>query len=383
MELREVSLHNNLSLNDLTQITPIEMEGEEGFLVENHWGFPYFAWEAIQEELETVDRLYDAIVDKRQKIAQIKEKFRFDAVVLDDFEMIVNTDAGISGSYILVDRESGQKYLIKPLDEDGGCVHSMIYSTLDENSPFRKNMPLYASSLREVLAYEVAEKIGLHGIVPKTELAIIESPYFHDLSENVSSCERERYEQICGEPDREKLTSMQEYITGAKTLFEAVQDLQSLGLSDEEIRARFDSTDFEEANILLWVTCDTDGHGGNFLVYPKGVDAIGNEILGIKKIDNGLSFPEKNGGLRNHLVFLPPASNVLSDEAIAKVLAIDVEALALSFEKRGLEGATAALKERIEILKNLVSGEKLTISEINSKISRLERKDETDHTVSS
>lgn len=47
---------------------------------------------------------------------------------------------------------------------------------------------------------------------------------------------------------------------------------------DKEISERFDQNDFEDVNIFIWNTYDTDAHEGNFRVYVKEVDALGNEI---------------------------------------------------------------------------------------------------------
>ena len=113
---------------------------------------------------------------------------------------------------------------------------------------------------------------------------------------------------------------------------------------------------------------------GNFLVYPKSVDAIGNEILGIKKIDNGLAFPDENEGFRNSLSYLPNAEKELSSEARAKILAIDANLLAIQFEKMGLESASFALKKRITALQKLVNQEGITIKEINQELSKIGKK---------
>ena len=215
--------------------------------------------------------------------------------------------------------------------------------------------------------------IGVETIVPRTNLAIVESDAFYDQLDGVDPSERTRYERSAASvPVREKLCSAQEFVPNSKMLFEGLQDLQQAGLSDEEIAARFDTQDFEEANILLWCTYDTDGHMGNFLVYPKSHDAIGNEILGIRKIDNGLAFPEKNEQLRNNLVYMPNAEKPLSEEARAKIAAIPVEALADELEQFGLDGSVAAMRERIGALKEIVAqNPNLSIREIDERMERL------------
>ena len=209
----------------------------------------------------------------------------------------------------------------------------------------------------------------LPNVAPRTVLAILESGAFNDQIDHLAPEERVRYERLIGSPDREKLCSVQEFIPNSKTLFEGLQDLQMAGLSDDEIEARFDQQDFEDANILLWTTYDTDGHLNNFLVYPKSTDAIGNEILGIKKIDNGLTFPEKNEQLRNNLRYLPNANRCLSTEGRDKIAALSIENLSRQLTQFGLTGSIEALRQRIAVLKELAQRQNLTLSEIDYRMS--------------
>lgn len=220
----------------------------------------------------------------------------------------------------------------------------------------------------------IGEQIGVGTVVPQTVFGIFESDQFYDFSDGVSLNELHHYMEICGPIDCEKLCSVQEFVPNGKSLFEAIHELEERGLSDDEIADRFDQSNFEDANILLWTTYDTDGHSGNFLVYPKGSDEIGNEILGLKKIDNGLAFPDKNQQFRNNLSYLPNAKRGLSEEGKAKIAAIDVDILASQFEKMGLESAIPALKERIPILKELAKQPSLTIKEINTAMSKIGKK---------
>jgi hypothetical protein len=342
-------------------------------LIEDLWSFGFF-WPEVVNRFSTVEELYAAIQDLHREIRQIKEKFRPIAIGSPELNIEANTGRGVSGSYFLVDEQGIRRYIIKPIDEDAGCINSDGYATPFIMSPLRENMPLYRSSMREILASMVAESIGVGSIVPKTVFGIFESDRFHDLSDEVSLDELKRYMDICGPKDPEKLCSMQEFVPNAKSLFEAIHDLEMEGLSDDEISNRFDQKNFEEANILLWTTFDTDGHMGNFLVYPKGVDEIGNEILGLKKIDNGLAFPDKNKYLRNNLSYLPNAKNELSADGKAIIAALDVDALAQQFEAIGLESAVFALKQRIPILQELAQRPGITLKEINTEMSKIGKK---------
>ncbi len=377
MELQEVDFLNPLDLNPWLgslKTEPFQDHTWEEPLKENLWGFSYYSWLQVQKEFGTIERLYGAIQDLKREVKATKEKFRGVAKSFPEVQVEPNVNCGISGSYFLLDSEGVKKYVIKPFDEDAGCIHSLGYSSPFSMSPFRKNMPLYFSSMREVLAYRISQLIGVDGIVPKTEFGIIESEKFHDLSESIFPEERKRFEEICGSPDKEKLSSVQEFVENSKSLFEAIHEFEMAKLSDDEIALRICQTDFEEANLLLWTTYDTDGHMGNFLVYPKRVDEVGNEILGLKKIDNGLAFPEKNRQFHNTLAFLPNAKNELSMEAKEKVRLIDPDMLQKEFERVRMESAIPAMRERIAYLKGLVQKERITIKEINKEMSKLGKK---------
>lgn len=389
------SSFSSLSIDsDSLTYTSIE-QPTETTIPSDKWGFGW-DWLTITQNYPTLDSLYTAILQRRNQISEIKEKWRpyiraiggTDPIHIGLAELSKgrNTQGGyiipeenlslisngISGSYFLSDENNEKRYVVKPIDEDISCLNNRKgFASPYTRSTIRKNMPLYLSSMREVMAYETAKLIGVTNVSPRTSLAILESSAFYDQLDGIDPSERERYEQkVIAEPIREKLCSVQEVVPNSKTLFEGIQELQHAGLSDEEIAARFDTRDFEDANILLWCTYDTDGHMGNFLVYPKSYDSIGNEILGIKKIDNGLAFPEKNEQLRNNLRYLPNAEKPLSAEGRAKIAAIPIESLAERLEQFGLEGSVEALKERLETLKQIVAeNPDLTIKEIDQKMS--------------
>lgn len=352
---------------------PPPLTESDGDLKKDLWSFGYFWWEII-DHFSHVEQLYRALQDLQEKSGRVRDQFEPLTEDYSSYRVVPNEEMGISGSYLLLNDEEVPCYIIKPLDEDGGCIHSEETASPFVMSPFRGSIPLYQSSLREVLAYLVAEEIGVHSIVPKTDLGIIESELFHDLSQGVSLEELERYQEHMGPVDKRKLCSVQKYILEGKSLFEAIHEFEMADLSDHEILERFDQDSFEDANILLWITYDTDGHMGNFLVYPKEIDGIGNEILGLIKIDNGLAFPETNLTFRNNLAYLPNADKVLTERAKAKIAKIDVQALSELFQKMGLESAIDAMKERIFLLQNISQKDGITIREINSKISKIGRK---------
>ncbi len=366
-------------------------------LLHDYWSFGSF-WGSVTQKYSTVDALYAALQNRLETIRKIRETarswiqttrilsplyetlascsaFSTDAgTYLIDASSLSPIEDGISGSYFLKDASGRIRFVVKPLDEDIGCIHNPKgFATPFKTSPIRNNMSLYSSAFREAAASQFAQTAGISSIAPRTVLAILQSDRFPTLGDAVSLTEIARFQERCGEPDREKLCSVQEFVPDSKTLGEALQELQAAGLLDEEIAARIDSSDFEEANLLIWLTYDTDAHAGNFLVYPKRIDAIGNEILGIKKIDNGLAFPEKNQQLRNHLAYLPNASQTLSASLKEKIAALDGNRLEELLRYHNLEQSAPALQQRIAKLKELAERPGITIKQINTELSHLDQ----------
>lgn len=269
---------------------------------------------------------------------------------------------GISGTYLLLDEEGNPRFVVKPLDEEAGCINSpKFFFGVGQTFRIRDNIPLYRSAMRDVLAYEIAKMVGVDSIAPETVLAIVESESFYDFGNRLDKKDLAKYLEECGSFDREKLCSLQEYIPNARPLWEVLWNLESSGLTDAEMAASFDQEDFENMNLLMWVTYETDGHAGNILAYPKG-----DGTYGLKKIDNGLAFPDKNSCLINHLAYLDNAKLPLSDAAREKIANIDIDLFCEQFEKYGLESAIPAFKERITYLKQVAQIPGITIRTINT-----------------
>jgi hypothetical protein len=357
------------------------MEIAKSPLTTDAWAFGSF-WPCIQEVCQTSDNLYENLRHRRAEIQKIRETMRPTILPIPGFTELLDAGTlsliphGISGSYFLLNEDSVPKFVIKPLDEDIGAINNPKgFASPFADSPLRTGIPLYRSCFREVAAFQIAELLEVSSIVPRTTFAIIQSDQFFDLSQQISPKEMQRYLDLIGPEDKEKLCSVQEYVVECKTLFEASQDLQSASLLDEEIEALLDRRDFENANILLWVTGDTDGHANNFLVTPKRVDAIGNQIFGLKKIDNGLAFPEVNGQLVNSLAALPNAKRPLSFKSIAKIQMIDPDAIAKILIQHGLDGSITAMRSRIKTLQAIIEDNpSISIKAINKKISKLNEK---------
>jgi hypothetical protein len=89
------------------------------------------------------------------------------------------------------------------------------------------------------------------------------------------------------------------------------------------------------------------------------------------KIDNALSFPERNTDLLNALSLLPSAQEKLSDRAKALIAALPLGELIDLLHWYEMEHAVRALKERVSALQELAKQD-LTLSEINSALRKKE-----------
>lgn len=344
------------------------------------WSFGYY-WHEIRHTCKSSEHLYEILRLKQTNLHEMRDSIRSSLPPIPGFQECLESGTlslipcGISGSYFLFDEKGSPQFVIKPLDEDIGAIHNPKgYTTPFDHSPIRTRFSLYRSCFREVAAYEIAKELGISSLVPKTSLAVVQSETFFDLSEKVSLREMQRYLEQMGDVDKEKLCSVQEFVSESKTLFEALQELQAANLLDDEIGALIDQDDFEQANLLLWVTGDTDGHSGNFLVTPKRVDSIGNQIFGLKKIDNGLAFPEHPSHLINSLTSLPNAKHPLSAKTIAKIHAIDPDALVELLTKHNLEDSQETMRNRISALQSLLKKDpSISIRTINKKLSKYEK----------
>lgn len=341
---------------------------------------PFYQIIVRHEEIKKIRESFRLFIESNKSLSSLYAELLSRAVYnrpdgTYELTHLYPVDEGISGTYFLFDESNRPLFVIKPFDEEAGCINNpKWFSGLSDSNPIRDYMPLYHSAMREVLAYQIALQIGVGSIAPETVLAIIRADQFYDYSQHISLEELANYLEQCGPVDREKLCSVQEYVPNAKPLWEMISDLERSGLTPKEVAARFDQDDFENVNLLLWTTYDTDAHMGNLLAYPKSVDEFGHQIYGIKKIDNGLAFPDRNKQLRNNLAYMENAHMPLSDAAKEKIAKMDVEALAEQFKIYGLDSAIPALKERIPYLQKLAQQPDITIYEINKAMAAIEAK---------
>jgi hypothetical protein len=374
----------------INQILPSFKEAQVPKIKKNLWGFRKY-WTQVAETYSTHEELYASCAQRVEAIRQLKEAFHLPIetfknlnplyskmVALSkslteqgtfcvDSSTLVAIKEASSGFYLWVDKHKHPHFIVRPLDEGRGCLHN----PKGEASPFEKNsfdpfIPLYSSCLRETFTYFLAKYLGLESMVPQASLGILQSDRFFSLSDQISLSELSAYTHVCGSPDREKLCSIQEFVHDSKTLKEAISELSANGLTMEEIASRIDPADFEAAHILLWITHPSDGE--QFLVYPKGADSIGNEVLGLKKIGNDSLFPTRNRNGHSPFRHFPNTHLPLSKEARTKISRIDTERLVKTMNIFGLGSATEAFQKRISLLKKWVS-QNLTLQEIDAKFS--------------
>ena len=296
---------------------------------------------------------------------------------LNNGKLIPNS-LGAGSSYFIVDSQGTEHFVVKPVDGDVYCLnnHKGFGSPFnDSDHSFRESIPLYRSAQTDAFCWEVASLVGLVGSTPRTVLSILKDSEFYDFSLELKEEIKDRLLQEAGMPDAEKLCSVQEFIPDSQNLIELLHQFYSEGLTDEEIAGRFDQDDFEQVCLLLWLFFDNDAHGGNFLAYVKRTDAMGNKIYGIKKIDNNLSFPEKNIQYIDILAWIPNALLPISPRLKQKIAHLPIEQILQRMDDYELFNCKEAFKERLEIIKTLAQREGITLAEIDLRMSILSGKD--------
>jgi hypothetical protein len=286
--------------------------------------------------------------------------------------------SGSSSSYFLVDSQGMERFVVKPVDGDIYCLNNRkgFGSPFNDTEHiFRESIPLYRSAQTDAFCWEVASLAGLTVSTPRTVIGIVEDSGFYDFSLDLKEEVKDRVLQDSGMPDIEKLCFVQEFIPDSQNLLERLHEFYTEELSDEEIASRFDQDDFEQVCLLLWLSFDNDAHGGNFLTYVKRTDAFGNKIYGLKKIDNNLSFPEKNTQYIDILAWLPNALLPISAKLKQTIANLPVDQILQRMDDYELFNCKEAFKERVEIIKTLAQREGITTAEIDLRMSILSSKD--------
>ncbi len=289
----------------------------------------------------------DQICKNRALIEEVRDGLRGEAkvyVVPQDWTLQIEP-RGAGATYYLLDANGKRQGVIKPNDEDVLMMNNPKgWFSLDDHC-FYPWLPGYQSAQTATLCSEIAQIVGIGHITPKTELMIIDHESFHliydDFDEQLASL-------VSGEMgliSREKLVSIQEYLTDALPFDEAYHDAL---VQQEEFL--LDQADFEAVMVFMWLTFENDGHLGNFLV-----DHREDGKWGVRKVDNNLSLPEENCGYHNALgYFKANMDHKLSDEMRSLIANIDVEKILDAFDRLGKSARSKeAFLERCTLLQKM------------------------------
>lgn len=306
--------------------------------------------------------LREMIQQRQIEIEAIKEHWKAKINAFEDREFLqkfypifqtgtlVAAEHGSGSTYFLLDDNQIPQFVIKPFDEDVLCLNNPKHLGSPYNNlafRLRAHIPLYRTAQAEALASAFAEILGLEHLTPKVHLAVLKHSQFFDNEKRAV----------------EKLCSIRPYLTGIENLRLLAEEWLQQNLSEEEILNLIDQTDFENLFLLIWLFYDTDAHAGNFFAKR---DAAG--VYHLIKLDNGLTFPDKNSDLFNALYLLPQAKRPLSKQAIERIQTLPFSALAMQFTVFEMEDALEAFLERVELLKALTSEKTYTLQEIDIQL---------------
>ena len=322
------------------------------------------------------------ILKRREEIADIKDHWKEKLALspqqqyMQEFHATLASGTltpakqGCGAAYFLYDALNNPKYVIKPFDEDILCLNnrkefaSPYYSRVFR---VRDQIPLYRSAQAEALSYAIAKLLDLEDLTPRTHMAIITHEDFHDISdEALVKTSLNCYEDL-GKPVREKLCSIQTYIPHMRTLYSLVEEWLADNLPEKEILYQIEQENFENLFLLIWLLYDTDAHAGNLYVTE-----INKEKYRLLKIDNGLTFPEKNSHLLNALYFFPHAKIPPSKHLQKLVQNLPIEKMKEKICYFELDQALDAFEERVYVLQQLVKKGTLSLREIDMRLRALE-----------
>lgn len=345
------------------------------------WNSTTFNWSEVMREWvremlsgqagkERLKHLLDALDEQKclwRDAAEVK--------TFDEITSLIPIEEGAGGAYFACDASGEILFVVKPCDEDIFCVNNRKgYFSLEEFGEclVRENVPSYRAPLTDYLASWVAEEIGLGHITPHAELAVLENSGFHSILDYLDPKERSELSPAGAQCDQEKLCSVQAYVRDAKGLWELLQDMQVMQSIEGGVKDEIDPEDLLDLTLFMWVTNDTDGHLGNILAYVKQVKEDGGRIWGIKKVDNGLSFPRTNEWLRNEALFLLEDRH-LPERIKDLIRQIDADAIASKMETLQMDSMTIdAFMRRISYLQRAVDCDK-TVYQINSELASLDQ----------
>jgi len=255
------------------------------------------------------------------------------------------------------------------------------FSGIDPGDRIRANIPTYQKG--DILAYEVAEVLGLTDITPLSAAVVLKDDKFPDIMDNVSelndpNTREDILRRVGGEPDRERVCFVQAFIHDSVDLLnfnnEMTKKQEEEDWSEEQYENSFEQIDPEDVFKVFIFCCvigETDGNVGNFRIINKGVDKFSQPVKGLRKIDNTLGFPDNNKLFSTCFAALPHMNRNLSPEEKQFIHNINTEAVINKMIAHGKsENAINACRERIGWLKEFAGVKKLTLDEINAKFDK-------------
>lgn len=287
-------------------------------------------------------------------------------------------DGGKSGVYFLKDKEGKPRFVVKPYDEDMLTLNNpkglaTPYKDADGICRPKAGIPLFSAAKNEHLTGVVANEIGVAGSTAKSQMMILKSESFHDITDGIDGDKDELHElyENYGSPDKEKLCIVQEFIPDCKDIGEILLDksnlsqLELMGMDSTErnklersyLPTDIDQDMYEDAVILALVSGECDGNAGGFLIADKIDSNTGKRP--VYKIDNAATFTEDNSSLITGSVWLLNCSDKpMSDRARSLVKGLNSDTIANLMKEQGYSSITIDnMKERVLVMKMYEEGE--------------------------
>lgn len=353
-----------------------------------HYGLIKLGQQKIEEEKER----FRPIIEEMQKNSNDPEAVELlNTIQNGDIGEIGGSPGGACGAH----KSTGESpVIVKACGAGSGEIHNASgNAALFDTCRLRDMIPNYQTVRREVASRAIAVSLNLEHITPPTVPAFIRSPNFSDITDRLHEEElKELNENGIQRDEGEKLCSVQKFIPGCHELDGILNDQwgeeiqvfwKEKGSSEEKFtfelyekllpeffKEKVKFEDVEHCNLLMWITGENDGHKGNFLVTPP-VDGK----HGLLKIDNGLTFSEKNQDFVNNLLPLH-IHEELSSDMKSRIRELDTEGVTSILEQFHLQKTIKATEDRINVLKKTIQeaeaqGRKVTYGEINYRMKLL------------